>query len=416
MNSSTLSNSEPKESAKKPLLISELLLSSKLPPALAVMKQSSVSPLPQHRGYNVTNTKTSLPEYRKNRLSGGGKANELTAIAVQPAPARPRYRLEMPKLSIPSRKTRTGSGDIVPLMQVSVLPKLPSLRNQGLSITKTTIASTPVQIPSSLNPTPPLPPPPPPPTTRRVQCDKLLPLQVCYAQSSTPPSTSLPATASVTKSPSLQLKSNSQNWQHDFRFKVPKGPVTVTTASQVNRPGGESLLTYPLHVAPPVDQVTSTSCSAQYHSSQSSLMTTVTNSGDSSDMDWSNGVPATLSNAAGAYANLITSAPVYQGIGSMPPSLSVAQMDQAQVGNASSGDDATRFQDMIMGSSRDDSIQYQDESCNSSSMGHATAGCDGIATLGDVFDASQPLLQNRDTQEFANQQSMVWPSTHNTVS
>lgn len=382
MNISPQSSSEFKEGAKEPLLISEFHLSktsSSIPDAHTA-KQSSVSPLSQHREYGI-HTKTRLLENRKSKPGSAGKMNEYTASAVHPRPAIGlRYRLEMPKLTIPSRKTIRS--DIMPPPQISVLPKLPSVGNrEQRSLVQTTVATTiPVHTPSSavsvmLNQAT--------QRARRVQRDKLLPLQVSCTQSTTPASTSLPVTASVTnqnQSPNLQLKPISENQQDNFRFKVPKGRVGTYP---VNSPG-----TRPLHVSQPADKVSSSSCSMQYSSNQDSP-TTITSSSDHSSMDWSSAVPVTMSSCSSPgepYSNLILE-PAYQGNVSMQST--VAQLDQTQ---------------MSMAGSRNESIQFQDNSY--SSVGHAT-GDNVSANHSNVFDVSQMQTHGRDVQDFTNQQSMV---------
>ena len=404
MNISPQSGLEPKESARELLLIPEFPLSSQQHPAVH-MKQSSSSPLSQHREYGM-HTKASSLEHRKNEPSSEGIMNKYTTSAAHPKPARNMYRLEMPKLNIPLRNTNTVSGDIMPPpLQISALPKLPSLRNRGHSLTQTTIAPIPVQISTQIsssmmqNQTP-----PPTLPTRHVQCDKLSPLPVCSAQSLTPISNHLPATMLVTK----QIKSqNLQPRSHNplFRFKVPKGPVT----SQVSAPGIETVFNQPLDETQPVDKLSSSSsnCSVQYNVNPNSQTTIVGYSADS-NMDWSSTVPVTQSSPDGTYSNLISSDPVYHEVIAMPSS--VPQMDQAKVVMTSSRDDNIQFQDAVMVGSRDDDIQFQEISCNSS-VDHATVGYNvNSSELGDIFDANQSLLQSdgRNAQEFSNQQSMVY--------
>ena len=423
MDSSPQSSRDPTESAREPLLVPEF-----------------------HVGHPVSNTKTtphikdgslSLPslhrEYRKDNPTSAGETKEVTHSAVTPKPApRMKYRLEMPQLSIPSRNTKTGSDDIMPSPPISVLPKvptlgninvssdktktpssefrIPSLGNHSVSFDKTKTSSTQLHIPSSvmLNSTPRpsiwlqqeklaslqvsstrpsiststiLP--------RHPQQEKLAPFQIGSTRSSTSTSTILPrATSEISKELllNLTLKPNSQSSeQQEFRFKVPRGPVSEPGPQVGDAGAGAS---QPLHVAQPVNQASSQSCLVSNNSSshKDSHASIRTNSEELS-MDWHSGVPVTPSCPGGVSGNLCSD-PVYHEMVSMPQCASKVAQPQLTCGPGN------------------DNVQFLDDSY---SCGPAE-GHDLTTGLADGLGVNQPSLLQTQTQEqsgFTNQPSEV---------
>ena len=367
---------EPREGAKEPLLIFDTHF--KRP------KPSNVSSIVQDLKHNSV---LGLP--RKKEYGMPMQASLLDKKPVKSASSRSssgfKYQLEMPTLSVPSRRTKTvACSDSSIITKTPTLPQLPSTPSSKVSsanekpATSSTLSLPRFSLPSVEKHVP------------RVskQTKMRAALEVIHTQpvSSQPTRMAItvttPTTGRIGPSPQLPVGSSSNKSQSEFRFKVPKHPIAVQRS---NKTAPKKPAIHPQTVK---HQVTSDpcpisiSCSEQQMIDSASLVPTVNSSKQHSSMDWS---CPTSSTANVEFSDMTSDAnPVYQ----TPISSNSLQTDPEMIAPSVATPTATSSTPQYL----ENSYPYPNAS-------------ESVANCGDPYGAGQCSIQanNEDAQSFSAQ-------------